>query len=214
MAPAMAPVLEAEEAVSGHPHNGERPEPDELAEAIATMFVPEGMEPSRWQTDEFQSTVDQFMQQPPALLATAGGPGFTVEFPFANESSLCQVMANQPHPRYGNGLFLLQRFPYPASNDAEGASMALALNGSDLLVEPSGYGFGSYCYRKNTIHFTAFFPNAMYMKGLLPNIYYSCASRAEAVAVHLTGQNWTEESFDISHSSLGRAIRKKSTGSH
>jgi hypothetical protein len=33
---------------------------------------------SEWQEAEFQTAVDQFMQQPPSLGASAGGSGFTV----------------------------------------------------------------------------------------------------------------------------------------
>jgi hypothetical protein len=35
------------------------------------------------------------MMQPPSIGATNGGLGFTVEFPFGDESSLCQVMGDQ-----------------------------------------------------------------------------------------------------------------------
>ena len=64
---------------------------------IATLIAPMGNQPSRWSPAEFQQAVDKFINQPPALLASAGGAGFTVEFQYGDRSSLCQANANQPH---------------------------------------------------------------------------------------------------------------------
>ncbi len=51
----------------------------------------------------------------------------------------CIVKSTQPHPRYGNGLFLLQSFPIGQGSDAEGVALALSLNATELAVKPSGY---------------------------------------------------------------------------
>jgi hypothetical protein len=40
-----------------------------------------------------------------------------------------------------------------------------------------GYGFGSYHYARGVLRFRTFLPNALYRRGLLPNLYYSCAGR-------------------------------------
>jgi hypothetical protein len=146
------------------------------------------------------------MNQPPALLGSAGGAGFTVEFPYGDESSLCQAMGDQPHPRYGNGLFLLQSFPVSGMSKADGAKLALSINEIELTQRPLGYGFGSYAYRDGTLHFTSFFPNALYRPRLLPNIYFSCAQRAREMAVRLTKRDWTPESFAPQRSALGRMM--------
>jgi hypothetical protein len=201
----MAKELRAEEALSGPPGRGMRPEPDEMAEIIATLIAPMGKEPPRWSPTEFQEAVDRYMQQPPALLATSGGPGFTVEFPYGDQSSLCQVKADQPHPRYGNGLFLLQSFPI-AGSDSEGARLALTANRCELVDRPFGYGFGSYAYRENTLHFTSFYPNCSYRQVLLANIYFSCAQRAREMSIRLAGDDWTQTSFSPRLSALGRII--------
>jgi hypothetical protein len=206
MAGTMAEALGAEQAISGHPQHGERPEPDEMAEVIATIIAPRGEQPCRWSVAEFTAAVEQYMQQPPSLLASAGGLGFTVEFPYGDQSSLCQVSGDQPHPRYGNGLFLLQSFPTPNLSESEGARLALTLNGEELGHKPNGYGFGSYTYRDNTIHFTAFLPNAVYRRGLLPNIYFTCAQRARAMSIRLANSDWKPESFDIRHSGIGSML--------
>lgn len=202
--PELARILDAEEALSGPPGRGLQPEPDELAEIIATLIAPMGQQPSRWVPAEFQEAVDMYMNQPPALLATCGGAEFTVEFSHGDQSSLCRATADQPHPRYGNGLFLLQSFPVAVQSDLEGVSLALAMNGSELTQGPFGYGFGSYCYRDGMLHFTAFFPNTAYRRGLLPNLYFSCARRAREMSVRLTGVDWTAASYSPRRSALGR----------
>ena len=206
MAPAVAQLLDAEVASSGHPQHGLRPDPDELAAVIATLIAPTGREPSRWPVEEFRDVVDRYMKQPPALLATAGDRGFTVEFPWADESSLCQVMADQPHPRYGNGLFVWQSFPVPSMSEGDGIRLALAMNEIELAQRPFGYGFGSYAFRNAGLHFTAFLPNAIYRPGLLPNIYFSSGQRARELAVRFTGCEWTPESCEPRRSAIGRMM--------
>ena len=181
----LASVLHAEEAISGPKGRGVRPVPDEMADVISSLIAPLGREASRWRAPEFQRVVDDFLQQPPALRATSGGAGFTVEFPFGERTSLCQVGANDAHPRYGNGLFLLQSFPSREPSDAAGVRLALSMNEEELSRRPLGYGFGSYAFRDGKLHFTAFLPNAMYRPGLLPNIYCSCAQRARALEQRL-----------------------------
>jgi len=198
MGSAMAEALGAKESISGHPENGMRSHPDELAQGIADFIAPLGKQPCKWSEKEFHNAVEAHMKQPPALLATAGELGFTVEFPFGEtNSSLCQIMGSQPHPRYGNGLFLLQSFSIGRFSDPDGIRLALSLNAKELTSNPSGYGFGSYAYRDEKIHFTSFFPNAMYKPGLLPNLYFACAARAKEMSLHLTDCDWTEKSFSL-----------------
>jgi hypothetical protein len=206
--PALAKALGATLAASSHPTSGARSRPDEMARLADKVIAPMGQRPSRWRAAEFQATVDEYMQQPPALLASAGGPGFTVEFPFGTSSSLCRVMADQPHPRYGFGLLVLQTFPHSAESAAEGVRLALSLNREELCNGPFGYGFGSYAYKQDMLHFAAFYPNATYRPGLLPNIYFTCAARAHEIAQRQTGQDWTDESFDVKRTALGRLMNR------
>jgi len=185
MANEAARVLGAQEAVTGHPERGIRQDPDPMVGVVAGLIVPMGKEPCKWSAKDFQDVVDQYMQQPPALGASADGPGCVAEFPYGEQSSLCLMRADQPHPRYGNGLFLLQSFPVGDMSDAEGARLALSLNREELTVKPTGYGFGSFVYRDRGVHFTGFLPNATYGTGLLPNIYFANANRAREMAVRL-----------------------------
>jgi hypothetical protein len=133
------------------------------------------------------------MQQPPTLGGSVGGLGFTAAFPYGEQSSLFRAMGDQPHPRYGNGLFLLQSFPISPPSDRKGIELALALNAEALAEQPSGYGFGSYVYRDSTIHFTSFLPNLIYKSGLLPNIYGAAAGRARQMSIRLMSRDWYTE---------------------
>lgn len=208
-----AAALGAMPDLSGHPTHGFRPSPDELAEIISLLVAPRGQEPCRWTPAEFQETVDQFLQKPPSVMATGGGSGLTAEFPYGDASSLLQMAGDQPHPRYGNGLFVLQSFPVDVASGSEGARLALQLNACELAgwghsraggYRPSGYGLGSYAYRDRTIHFTAFYPNLMYAPGLLPILCSACAWRAQQMDIRLTGQPWNEASFGPDHASVFR----------
>ena len=195
-------------AESGHPDNGLRPSPDELAVGFTPLVAEAGAKPSPWCDEEFNQAVSQYMQQPPALLATSGGKGLTVEFPYSAGSSLCEMQGDQAHPRIGSGLFLLQSFPVEPMSDASGTRLALELNSEELEHRPSGYGLGSYCYRDGCIRFTGLIPSVAYKPGLLPNLYFSCAGRALAMCTRLGGVASSSPSTGASRpqSAVGRVL--------
>jgi hypothetical protein len=180
--------LAAEAATSGHPQNGLRREPDEILGIFGTVICPLGNEPSRWEAGEFSQACAQYMQTPPAMVASAGGRGVTVEFPFGSHSSLCQFQADIEHPLLGNGLAMRQSFPIPLEDPDEGASLAMLLNRRELIDGPFGYGFGSYHFDQGMIQFLTLLPNFAYQPGLLPNLYFSCAGRAWELSETLAGE--------------------------
>ncbi len=188
LGPSLAKVLNAEEALSGPPGREMRHEPDEMAEIIDNLIAPLGATPSRWGPEEFEEVVNTYMTQPPVLSAKAEGAAFKVVFPYGDGLSSCEVMADQPHPRYGNGLLVVQSFPLLDGGDSSGPELALSMNKIELAEEPFGYGFGSYVYREGKLHFTFFLPNMAYRPGLLPNIFFSCGQRALEVSQRLTGK--------------------------
>jgi hypothetical protein len=185
LAPELAKFLGAESAESGHPVNGERPFPDELAEIVTSLVAPVGKQRPKWSQKEFGSVVRDHMKGPPCLLATNGGLGFTAEFPCVNRTSLFRGTCREPHPRYGNGLLLIQSFRAGKLSEEEGIRLALSLNASELTENPTGYGFGSFCHNDGCIHFTSFLPNAAHRPGLLPSFYYAAAGRALAMSTTL-----------------------------
>lgn len=206
LGPGLAEQLGAEQALTGHPEHGLREDPDEMA-FTARVFAQEGQQPCRWPAEAFEAAVNEFMRRPPSLGASSGGAGLTVEFPYGDGSSLCQINGDQAHPLYGNGLFIVQRFPFPVDSEAAGAHLALSLNGADLTVNPAGYGFGSYVYVDGMVCFTGFIPNSFDRQAQLGNVYYSCATRARSLAVRLLHRDWDDDSFSLENSAIGGFTR-------
>jgi hypothetical protein len=185
-----------------------REDPDEMAQLESGLLAPMGQEQTRWQPAEFREAVERYMRKPPPLDANYGKLGLTVEFPYGDHSSLCQIVADQAHPRLGSGLLLLQSFPVVGKSEEEGAALALALNSDTLTKRPVGYGFGSYAYKPGVIHYNCFFPNALYKPGLLPNLYFSCAQRAREMSVRLIGRDWTAQSPSQSKTAMARLFAR------
>ena len=200
----LAPVFEAENAISGPPGRGLRDEPDEMAQLEAGLVAPMGAEPPRWPPAEFREAVERYMRKPPSLEANYGKLGLTVEFPYGEQSSLCQIVGDQRHPRLGHGLLIVQSFPVAGKTEADGAALAMELNRLAFTKQPIGYGFGSYLYKPGLIHYNCFFPNALYKPGLIPNVYFSCAQRAREMSVRLVGRDWTTRSPSQSKSAMAR----------
>ena len=144
LAPLLAQAVGALPATSDHPESGRRDVPDQMAYAAGT-FVHSGDRPSAWTPAEFADAVSRYMNRPPVSAAVEGN-GVSVEFPFGDQTSSCRLAADQPHPLYGNGLLVLQRFPVQGSSEDEGIRMALSLNAADLTRQVTGYGLGSYVY--------------------------------------------------------------------
>jgi hypothetical protein len=178
-------------AVSGHPKRGLRPKPDEMAELISTLIVPHGKASPPLTESDFTGAVKSLMMRPPSLGATADKSGLTVEFPYGDSSSLCQMTIAEKHPRYGRGLHLRQSFPVEIGSEIDGIQLSLDLNAQELAEDPAGYGLGSYCYRADTIHFCSFWPNVCLRKGLIENLYWGCANRAQRMSHRFRGDDWS-----------------------
>lgn len=206
-AAAMAEALGAAPALSAHPAHGPRPEPDaRIADAHESLDT-DGRVPSRWAGEELASFAETQLDRSPALMGVGDANGFTVEFPYGAEtSSLCEVAADQTHPWYGRGLALRQRFPVSLTSSTEGWRLALELNALTLSESPMGYGFGSFGYAQGTLAFQSFFPNLLHRRGLIMNLYLSCAERARMLSMRLTGVDWTAESFDPGRTAVGRML--------
>ena len=194
LGPALADSLGAQAAVSGHPSSGVRTSPDDMLFA-PRAFIHQGQSPCQWPASAFSEAVDQFMRQPPAVKASASGQALTVQFPYGSKTSLCQMMGGQSHPLYGNGILLLQRFPFTAPSPAKGVELALTLNAAELTGNVTGYGFGSYTYDQDMLCFAGFVPNALHRQVALANLYFAAAARAHAMSVWLIDEEWSEESF-------------------
>jgi hypothetical protein len=232
LAPILAQATGALTATSAHPESGARAVADEMTSAAKT-FVSSADQACAWPEAEFRDAVSHFRNRPPAMAATAGVRGFTVEFPFGEQTSLCEVLGDQPHPLYGNGLLVLQRFPVDArragaerlgestrragaerlgestGSESEGIRLALSLNAADLTRELTGYGLGSYVHADGMIYFTGFLPNALHKPGLLPTIYSSCAARAQAMAARFVDGRWNADAYSLDSAVLARRLEQQ-----
>lgn len=197
-----------ENAVSGHPENGIREGWDNISDLLPAFISAQGREPSRWTAPEFQHAADLLGNIPPVLLATAGGPGLSAEFPFGTFSSLCRMSADEPHPFYGNGLLITHFFPVSGKKGEEERWIrkALSLNMPLLGSDPAGYGFGSYTYSDGMIVHAAFYPNTLYSPGLLLNLLLSCGARGMAMNRELAGVKGGENPFLLSRSAVERLM--------
>ena len=193
-------------AISGHPDSGLREHPDEMMYAAVRIFGEANRKPLLLQESDFDDLVKQYMMQPPSVGASAGGMGLTVEFPYGEVSSLCQFFGDQDHPLYGNGLLIVQRFPYRAASVADGIRLALELNREYLTENTMSYGFGSYVYVDDMVCFNGFIPNLLLRPGVVPSVYFSCANRAREMSGRLTGQDWDENSFSLDRSAVARSM--------
>lgn len=208
LAPMLASATGARPATSEHPQGGQRTPASEMSSA-AGVLVRAGDEPCAWRADEFEDLVAQCADRSPASSAAVDGVGLSVEFPFGDRTSTCRIVGEQPHPLYGNGLLMLQRFPMDVVTDADGLRLALSLNAADLTREPAGYGLGSYVYAEGAIHFTGFVPNALHKPGLLPNLYSSCAARAQRMASRFVDGHWDPDAYSLDRAVLARRRQQK-----
>lgn len=193
-------------AISGHPDSGLREHPDEMMYAAVRIFGEANRKPLLLQESDFNDLVKQYMMQPPSVGASAGGMGLTVEFPYGEVSSLCQFFGDQDHPLYGNGLLIVQRFPYRAASVADGIRLALELNRKYLTENTMSYGFGSYVYVDDMVCFNGFIPNSLLRAAVVPSMYFACGNRAREISRRLTGQDWDENSFSLDRSAAARAM--------
>jgi len=178
----LAATLGAEPAESVHPERGERAEAHAVVGTVEQFIDVKYEKASAWTEDEVREAFEHDLDESLAAGGSRDGAGFTTEFRCGRSVSVCYVRADQPHPRYGPGLFLLQTLPLSPADEEGGVELALFFNGRDLVRGPLGdLGLGSYAYREGGLYFTTFFPNALHRPGLLADVYTSCAQRAAGV---------------------------------
>lgn len=203
---AIAATMGLRNGESGHPHSGPRAFPDELAAGFPEMAVTAGRRPSAWQAQEFRQA-EQDLQ--PAHVRVRGSQ-LSVPILCGPAMSTLRLVANEPHPRFGNGLFMRHSVPVVRMSDGDGARLAISLNRELLGRVPSGYGFGSCCYTEGEISFVGFIPNVGYRPGLLPNLVGSATARADAFGVLLA--NFLPPDVPPTASAGGQGIWQKMVG--
>lgn len=107
---ALAKLVGGEVDESAHPTNGFRENRDEMLDVITVLFAPQGMNPSRFTTEDLHAVMK--LNPEPWLMANEGEKGLTAEFPFPGcmpPTALLTVGSEIRHPLLGSGLLILLR---------------------------------------------------------------------------------------------------------
>lgn len=184
---AIAETLGLVPAASAHPTSGDRPDPDEMLDALDDLPASD----TKWGTENEYSAVVEALGGH-GLLASGGGLGLTVEFPFGSrggpavaggESNLLSV-SSEPNGSLGEGLRMnlrlrrwptdgdLQLFP-PELNrlESEGGSRAHLIGSWAIDLDPDSVPF-----------FTCWLPTVVERPGLLMNLVLAMGVRSNWVA--------------------------------
>lgn len=177
----LQPAVGGALATSTNPGQGLRPYPDAMSGVAVQVIEPAGKYPSRWSAQEMAALVERTRELPFDAGAQFTDGTVSVRLPAGDTACLCELHSTVPHATLGNGLFVTQSFA-AGLPEHEGQQWALALNARELGGRALGYGFGSYCYLEQMLHFISFYPNVAHTPGVAWNILMSLAERASALA--------------------------------
>jgi hypothetical protein len=197
----------ASPALSGHPHNGARPNAKELAETISSLAAA-GERACSWSLPELKSAAHMYIESPPVLKDEVDASGWHILFPCGERQSECSFLVEEKHPRYGNGLAIIHTFELNEALQDKVQRLALHLNSGALSEAPYGCGLGSYSYYEGLLHFTTFLPNAVYRPNMLPSLYFACGVRARAMASILAGDDWMEATDEVREQRANAAVKR------
>ena len=143
---------------------------------------------SRW-TEREITNVSEFISR--ISVCTSGGLGLTAEFGLAegaiaaiagdHKTALFQMMADQPHPEMGGGLFCLLQMPHQLSDAKRLAKTCLALNKMEMAAHDLPPHFGAWCPGRlgNNPAYVTFLPNALHSaSGIATNVAIWAQHRA------------------------------------
>lgn len=126
-------------------------------------------EPSEWTDADFELTKSYLDKM---CVCTTGGLGFTAEFGIeadavtaimGHQTALWRMLATEPHPALGGGLFCILELPFGFEEDKL-MSVINALNKAEMLPHDLPPHFGSWTIgnRKNNPAYVSFLPNIMH----------------------------------------------------
>jgi hypothetical protein len=200
----------AELAVSEHPTNGVRPEPDDIAHVVDTVIRPCGADPPPWPRELCPSLEEQYFDRPPCLAATSDEDGLTAEFPFGTESSIVLARTSDEHPIFGRGLLVRNGF-YTDSVDPALIGNPLTLNEWEV-EHGDGPFFGSWTYPENgQIAFVTFIPNALRDPAAAANFILIAPGRARRMSIRWLNDDWSKTWDDNGNCRAKTAIERAIT---
>ena len=144
---------------------------------------------SRWTARDIQQ-VEGYLSQ--LCVCTTGGLGLTAEFGLAegahsaiagdNKTALFQLMADQPHPELGGGLFCLLQMPHRVADENRLSRICLQLNQMEMAPHDLPPHFGAWCPGRlgNNPAYVTFIPNALHsVSGIAVNTALWAINRAQ-----------------------------------
>jgi len=146
-------------------------------------------DPSDW-TESDLNFVHGYLSR--ISVATNGGLGVTAEIPLAanavaaingdNDTALLQLMADQPHPELGGGLFVLLQMPHRTRDERKLNAICTRLNELELEARDLPPFFGAWCEGKlgGNPAYVSFIPNQLHsVNGIGLNFAMWAFARAE-----------------------------------
>jgi len=132
-------------------------------------------------------------------VCTTGGLGLTAEFALDDgaagsalagdhHTALFQLMADQPHPEVGGGLFCLLQMPHQLRDASQLREACNTLNCMEMAAEDAPPHFGAWCEGKlgNNPAYVSFLPNVLHgISGVALNSTMWSVSRARWAAAAL-----------------------------
>ena len=159
---------------------------DFLGEKSEQIGMPGCDEPSYWQPEDFAGAEEMLRDN--GIYSNASETGLTAEFPWepdavsaiaGDSTSLLQLNCEVTHPSAGNGLAFRLMLPVTAG---EAGLFALADTLNEIEVSgddvPPGFGAWALLPKFNSVAYTGFWPNCMYVPGTVGNIAAWCRTRS------------------------------------
>lgn len=144
---------------------------------------------SDWTEDDFDQAQSYFSRM---SVCTTGGLGLTAEFGLVadavsvaagdHKTALFQLMADQPHPELGGGLFCLLQMPHQIVDQARLQKICLLLNNMEMAAQDLPPHFGAWCPGRlgDNPSYVSFLPNPLHgVPGIAVNMGFWAANRAQ-----------------------------------
>lgn len=178
----LAQALGATPAISEHPTHGLRSPSDPVLKAVDHFFIPYGRNPSAWIGKAEEWKYCQWaMERQASKFETDHQSWLRAEFPWAGTDVIKLVVtAEEPHPKFGNGLMLQLKLPV-VLEPAAAAHKAMQLNHWERTEWLRCQMLGSWGFDEGQLQYECFVPNTSYHVGILEHLTLSMAIRAQQV---------------------------------
>lgn len=151
---------------------------------------------SEWNEQDFEQGEGYLSR---LCVCTTGGMGLSAEFPLVegavsaasgdHGTALFQMMADEPHPELGGGLFCLLQMPHQVKDEDALHQICLRLNAMEMADDVLPPHFGAWCPGRlgNNPSYISFLPNSLYkVPGIATNAAFWSMSRATLAHKALT----------------------------